>query len=339
MFRIFGAILLWLYVDGLTVTVDKVRYCTREIFLTCTNWKTHPKYAYWSQEGVGDFEQSYTYLSEVYRPPKHNVKQLIFLAAGTQYGFGTFSAMTGTPSHWKSGWKNMMPSKKFQLPESSFPNQLINLGYASPGNTSFLIAYKHSFKNWLSIDIKQRMENAYYEWLKSSFDPEKIELIFLAGFSRGGCLAMRLAKRFNEEFPNIKLVVNSYDGICSALQNELGTQRHGLRNPLTNSIFDFGWITDLNNLFPNRQSGFLHVSLFLSGIPLPFSWLGDRFFWKPFTHFEAKDPIYEDCWILQEWLSVGHLEIGINNLQTYGIRNYLFGKEKVFSENGCNYSQ
>ena len=91
---------------------------------------------------------------------------------------------------------------------------MIHQGHVSSNDTAFFLAFKHNFEYHMSACEKSSIEEAYYSWLKSAFDPHKLEFIFMAGFSRGGCLVMRLAKRFQKDFPHIKLAVNSYDGVC-----------------------------------------------------------------------------------------------------------------------------
>ena len=325
-------------VPCLIVEVDRIRYCIKVAFSFCYSWKTDPKYKYWNRYRVERSIQRDTYLSEVSRPPVDNVEQMIFLANGQQdfYGIGNGQehSITGSPKGWKKNWEEQTKTKRFNLSNTSFPAQLVNQNYAPSNSTALFLAFNHQFNYLRSTRTKRKMENAYYDWLKSSFNPKKIQLIFLAGFSRGACLAVRLAKKFNAEFPGIRLVVNSYDGVCNAFQKELKTRRRShIDNPLRAGHNYYAWITNLKKVFKNRTTGLLYVSLFVGGgNPIPYVDATVRAFTYKWAFVRALD----NCWIRQEWFIWGHKRMGTIQIEQNGLKDYLLGVNKVFNGEKCN---
>ncbi len=89
-------------------------------------------------------------------------------------------------------------------------------------------------------------------------------MIYMAGQSRGGCLAFRLGSRFRKHssYKNVPLILQSYDAQCNVDQNELYTSPSKLWNPLYGSSYSqsqkkekdqhYAWKADLNAAFPNK---------------------------------------------------------------------------------------
>jgi hypothetical protein len=83
------------------------------------------------------------------------------------------------------------------------------------------MAYDHQY-NWETVKGQRtKVKNAFLRWLQSKFDADKIETVFLAGHSRGGCLAARLGQDLAKALPaDVKIMVQVHDGVCK--NKELG---------------------------------------------------------------------------------------------------------------------
>ena len=324
------------YVDTYKIRVQKIRYCSRRRFWICWRSTLQGQYRFWDHARVGREKQKDTYLSEVYKPPVNKVKRLVFLAPGQQIGDGYYETISGSPNNWLRGWGSTQASKDFILPSGSLPYQLISRGYVRSYDTAFFLAFKHNFRHGLSSSNKQEMENAYYNWLKSSFDPKVIETIYLAGFSRGGCLVMRLAARFNKDFPNVRLIVNSYDGVCRSVQGELNTEYSRISSPVSSSSSVWARPANLADLFPNRGSGRLHIALYVGGhnpTDIPgFNWVHGV---RAFSYKYANGETYEGCWIYQKWLNLGHRTIGVTFVSQHGVTILKEGLDRVNNGKTC----
>ena len=325
------------YVTGVTINVDKVRYCTAKQYLVfCEHWKTQDKYIHWVRNGVSNNTQKHIYLSEVFKPNMSDVRNLVFLAPGQQFGEGSSQEISGAPNKWNKGWQIDVPSKSFILSPRTLPYQLIQQGYFSSNDTAFFLAFRHNFGYTLSRTEKQNMENAFYDWLTSSFVPENLQFIFLAGFSRGGCLAMRLAERFAEDFPQVKMVVNSYDGVCVQVEHELGTYYGKIYNPLIPYYGVYAWKTYLEPIYPSRNLGNIRLSLFVGGYH-PFGRRDismDRLTYeliRPFTYASADQPVIDKGWIHQKWLKGTHSFIGREFVTKCALRNFVASAIRVYS--------
>ncbi|NET84072.1 MAG: hypothetical protein F6J94_19775 [Moorea sp. SIO1F2] len=55
--------------------------------------------------------------------------------------------------------------------------------------------------------------------------------MYLAGHSRGGALVLRLAKKFQQEFPNAVVIVHTFDPVPNKSHGELGVFNSSIDNP------------------------------------------------------------------------------------------------------------
>lgn len=171
--------------------------------------------------------------------------------------------------------------------------------------------------------LKVGMVVAYYGWLKSKFDANKIESIYLAGHSRGGCLVARLGALFARDFGHrVPVVIHSFDGVCRQATSAWGA--HGfpefgvgpvrITNPLNSNNRAFA--TDLWLQFPRRNMvAFLNQ---ISGGKVAF---GAR----AFSHHRASRPFYSSGgvrpWLTQQWWNLDHFDIEDANVRAAAVNH------------------
>ena len=232
------------------VTVEKIRHCTPGIL--CNSVQSLPEYSYWENENVSRQHQKKTWISRYSTPSKNNTKYLVFVASGQERAFGLSGSLNGKSTNWKDEYTNQEWEEDFEINSSLITKVLGNYDEFKPSETYAAGAWDARF-NWeFSQGEKNDILEAYYKWLSSKFHAHKIKVIYLAGHSRGGCLAMRLAQKFNNAHPNVPIIVHSFDGVCNQIQHELGTWGTKITNP-TNSGYK-AFKTNMINQFNNKKS-------------------------------------------------------------------------------------
>ena len=184
-------------------------------------------------------KQKRTFISRAFNPPRANVRHLVFIAAGQQNGITDDqpSRLTGQPDNWKDRFDRNEMDDFVPLAATSLPRRLVentnpNHPNRRPEDTFLGIALDARFSYGFTPNNKQEIENAYFDWLTSKFDPNRIRSIYLAGHSRGGCLVYRLAARMNAAFPTVPIIVHGFDPVCDHLDQEFGVIGFGRGNPL-----------------------------------------------------------------------------------------------------------
>lgn len=305
--------------DGLSrksspiVNLDRVHYCRNTI--PCNSSLSYPEYAAWDAAGVANDDKRKTTIGRVSEPAVADTKNLVFITAGQQFEFGLFgekgtsSSLTGQPTDWMKDWSNKTKSKAFALNSNSLVARMLDEGYVDPADTYIGIAFDARFNHLFSSAKKQEIEDAYYNWLKSRFTRGNIETIYLAGHSRGGCLVMRLGKRFNAEFPEVPVIVHSMDGVCKKTQGELGIAGEDVDNPMSTDSDVWGWATNLENQFA-REDGQLSVQAYVGGREFL---IGPDVNVRAFSHEAATSQYTDRCWYRQEWRNWGHMSLGTSS--------------------------
>ncbi|RTE65602.1 VCBS repeat-containing protein [Amphritea opalescens] len=303
-----------------SVTLERVRYCDqRGLNNICAGTATTPsKFQAWSNAGVSTEGQRNTYISIVNQPPKDQVRKVVFISAGQQtdpggeergkIGKGYPNVLTGQPNDYKDGCMNATKSCTRTIDARSVLGRLRGDGKFSDSDTLFIAAFDMRFGYYRPSAEKQRRENAYWDFLTSQFDPSKVELIVLAGQSRGGCMMFRLGQklRATSTYQNIPLIVQGLDPVCTTtgtpnLDRELPQLSGVYRNPLNNSYESYP--IDMDQVFPSNHRNKLAVLDIHGGGEVWAQEPGIRSFtWK------ASDT--DLGWWEQKWVNAGHEDMG-----------------------------
>ena len=314
-----------------SVELDRVRHCQNS-FVVCNSAISRPEYNWWEHFGVANDKQKRTYLARAVNPARANVRHLVFLAAGQQSDVDDSdqpSKITGQNDTYKNAFSKTSATKEAWLDEDSLARRLVEEMHVDPDETFVGLAFDARFNHGFSYSNKQEIENAYYAWLKDKFFAENLESIYLGGHSRGGCLVMRLARRFNAEFPNVPLIVHVFDGVCKASQGELNLSLTTTQNPL-DSVHDWSWTVDMNTLFTNTAK--LRVLNIVSGAQVLS--LGNGLGIRSFAHkTSSQEPVVKiGDWYEQRWTTEGHDGIGQS---TYSVQQALSHRDVACQALGC----
>jgi hypothetical protein len=280
-----------------SVYLKRVRYCSKYFLGVCT--KDAVNYSEWENNGVKDANQKDTYIGIPRNIAKSNVEHINMYFAGQQTGDGVSNVVTGQSENYKSNCSGGTSGCTRTINSKGLAAKIYNANIFDYEKTFVGVVYDTQFNHMNLTNEKQDMEDAYFDWISSKFYSNKIKTIYLAGSSRGGCLAMRLAKRFRNAYSssNVKVIVSSFDGVCKETQNELGTTNTKQYNPLDDD--KRGWYTNLYNVYSNKSNlNIYHIS---GGAKAPIS--GVRC-------FSYKDYDYSSYWYKQTWVNLEHTQIG-----------------------------
>ncbi|HTV22106.1 MAG TPA: hypothetical protein VMG12_25625 [Polyangiaceae bacterium] len=279
------------------VRVDRVAYC-RTIWPIC-NDRTAPDYHWWPDYGVADGKQKETFIARYSDPSRANVQHLAFISAGQRPPFnnGDPSMLTGAVSGYV--FDGQTDSATFSPAPDNFPQRLLNSGEFPPDATFMAAAWDARFNWGFTPDNKRELVDAYYAWLKSKFYRASLRSIYLAGHSRGGALVFALASRFNQDFPEIPLIVHIFDGVANASQQELGTGNGLVSNPISSDPFFFSDIVDFGSSFPNGNVRILNQ---VAGSPV----LDFEVSPALVRSFAANAGSFDAGWMRQVWRTTAH---------------------------------
>lgn len=287
------------------VRVDRVRYC-RNGTIFCNSATTYSEYRFWSDAGVTKNHQVKTYLAKLSEPPRNQVEHLVFVAAGQQDGLNDSSRITGQPTNYKSGFRIKDKSKWVNINRGLAHEVVDELSWPIQ-NTFAAAAFDARFNFEFSKYEKGDIVDAHYRWLRSKFDSNKIKSIYLGGLSRGGCLAARLGSRFVKDFPNVTVIVHSFDGVCSQRGSFFAGQEFGVTSTRIDNPVHTGdgraFSVDLFQQFSNRAN--LSFYNQISGARV-IAISGAR----AFSHSAATAREYNSGgarpWLTQEWHNESH---------------------------------
>lgn len=280
----------------------------------------------WATHGVPHDIQLRTMLAVHSEPAKNRTKNLVFFAAGQQ-GLSIFVDQRPCTLSGQSGDYRVWPdgTMRFHATQASIPYSISNgslMGRVVRDDTleeadSFMaVAFDAQFEFSYLLGDKQNIVNAYYDWLKSKVLSSNLETVFLAGHSRGGCLVAQLAKKFQAEFPNVRLIVQLYDPVCA--DGEMGINVHDWKhNPLVSNNAWHAFTTDITAQFAppaNADRSRLRVLNILSGDPVVLS--------HSFTDVNDVDTLAENgtVWYERYWTDWAH--VSVENLSLFNFGNY-----------------
>lgn len=252
-----------------TIKLERVRRCRNKIFF-CNSVIENPDYNVFESNGMPKRAQKKLYITQINKPSKQATKNIVFVVAGQQFRSGLLaldgdsSGVTGQFSGYTKGFRRKTGSLTKTIDTNSLLYRILDQGYLSLDDTFVGAVFDARFNFEFSKKNKNRIENAYYEYLLQKLSPA-IGTIYLAGHSRGGCLVMRLASRLTQKFPNVRIIVHNYDGVCAngALlrSSEFGAGDPTHTNPLNSDYYVY--TTEMEQRFVNRNC--LSIRSFLSG--------------------------------------------------------------------------
>jgi hypothetical protein len=152
--------------------------------------------------------------------PKENVQNLV-VAFGGQNGFlgfgtGGMSNLTGQPMGW-DGSCNDHDCGTQTFSGGGLAERLTNPSVLAWENTHDVVFLDHQY-NWeFATDQNTEVELGLTAFVKSLIVPGLGKTIVLTGHSRGGCLALTVARRLQQDpaFRDVHLIVLPLDAVCN----------------------------------------------------------------------------------------------------------------------------
>jgi len=294
---------------GTSVKVDKIRYC-RTIWPLC-NDKLQADYQPWEDHGVPDQIQKNTYIGKYNAPSRSKVEHIVLLASGQRFGDIDDNWITGQPD--TRAFKKQEGDRTLGVSTESLAYKLFSQDVYSESNTFAALAVDPRFNWGFSKDNKRDIVNAYFTWLKGKFHKSNLKSVYLAGHSRGGALVMRLAKKFQSEFPDVAVIVHTFDPVPNKKKGELGATSGYIDNPeagyprdtiLTHNKGNWAWKSDFRTYFDKKQH--LSVSNYLVGGKIKGFGSGAQEV-RAVSHKSGTDTRTDLGWYSQRWYSMPQL--------------------------------
>lgn len=278
-----------------SLTVDRVRW-KKSLF----NWQDHPDYPEWNAQGIWTEYRKNTYISRYWNPGASRVKTMILLLPGQQGSSGSSgcsNCVTGQGSTWDDNWGKGDKSKTTTIKHGSLASQLIDSGQFRSSDTFFGIVFNSNF-NWENTSsAKDKAERAFTNWFLKHGSYNNVDRIILLGSSRGGTLAVRMAKNILQRsgWSNVPVYVGLIDAVPNDLQNELFTANQPTcPNPLNSSYYSRN--ANLSGYFSGLNKP--HIRHIITGAPVILSTAVHSF-------CSART-----SWYQQSWENLKHTEIG-----------------------------
>lgn len=269
------------------ITLDRVRRCRNRTWF-CNSVVTKDDYVLF-ESSHGKEQQKNLFLSQVNEPEKSETRSLVMGIAGQQIqdglsvsvaGFSLFtspedgqsSGITGQQKEYSKLFNRTDGSVSYTLNPKSLVNGVLKTGLFPKVDTFVGLIFDARFNYEYSNERKNKIETGYYNYIVSKLGP-KTETIYLAGHSRGGCLAMRLSARFAQAYPKVRMVVHNFDGVCTpedftpGSKSEFGVDDPSktVANPERPGFKVL--VTNITDQYP-ADVGCVAVRSFLSGSPV-----------------------------------------------------------------------
>ncbi|VUD67408.1 hypothetical protein TDB9533_03778 [Thalassocella blandensis] len=295
------------------VLVEKIAYC-RTAWPIC-NDKLMEEYHWWEDNGVPDQAQKRTYIGRYNEPAKADTRNLVLIASGQRWDTGNDNLLTGQPD-W-SPYSDDEATEWFSIDPNSIAYRLLSEDVYDESDTFIALAFDARFNWGFSQDNKRDIVNAYFDWLKSKVQLNTLESVYLAGHSRGGALVLRLAQKFQQEMPNVPVIVHTFDPVARSTEGELGTYNDYINNPTvdyprdSNLVEDKGnwsWKTNIINQYPNKVN--LSIYNLVNGGNIGFP----ARFTRSLTHESATEENTDLGWYRQQWFPVSSNAGGHNGI-------------------------
>jgi hypothetical protein len=297
---------------SLDFTLERVRYCVDTVLGICSESVSPEKFRFWDEREVPRDHQKKTYLGVLLDPGPEAAEHVVLLVAGQNQGRGVDSVVTGQREGYEEGCDGTTPSCPYRLTPESLAARALSSGLFPPERTFFAVVFNAQFNFEHAERNRVRVLAAFTDWVREHARLERLRGIYLGGASRGGCMAMRLAKAWREEqgCRQVPITVHSFDGVCDKGIGELGTTGESLDNPLPEAPSGYrAWKTDLVALYGDPLS--LAIRQLVGGdevVPLSGA--------RGFTDFRGNLAGLEMVnaaghpWYSQQWTSLCHTCIG-----------------------------
>jgi hypothetical protein len=251
--------------------------------------------------GVGNWEIHRTRYAVWSEPPVASTRTLVIALAGQNGVSGGVSGggpgnVTGQPNNWQNTCNDWnCGSQSFS--SASFVGRLL----AAPGlniNTAntFAVSFADHQYDWNS-PYKTQIIRGLVNWLSTKASPPSLQQIIITGHSRGGCLALGLAREFRARsaFNSVRILGAPVDGTCQDSDGEMGTVSGGannLDNPRPDVPGDwYAW----NSTFSTRDNRSVCIQNIVGGEPQIFN----------IHSFMLTHPAWTNS-----WMNLGHVTCG-----------------------------
>lgn len=198
-----------------SVLLERARRCMDDNPFNCESVAVKQEYNMFGDYDFSDLVQTELFLTQYNTPQKESTENVIFIVAGQQAGAGGRSGLTGQKAQFKNGFKRSSKSRIRSIASDSLIKKLLDSKYFSSENTYVGLVFDARYNFEFLGNKKDIIVQGYYDYLMQKLG-ENIGTIYLAGHSRGGCLVMRLASRITSNFPNARVIVHNYDGVCAS---------------------------------------------------------------------------------------------------------------------------
>lgn len=298
------------------VRLERVRYCTKTFLGVCTKFATASEYSKWNSYNVDGGKQRETYIARMNQPSRSSTKYLVFLAAGQNPpGNGVDNVVTGQKAGFKKNCEMKTSACTRYIDTRSLAYRVMQGNNFPTSQTFMAAAWDTRFNQTVSSSEKTKILNAFTDWLLNKAYKSNVKGIYLAGSSRGGCLAMRMAKKMINEkgYNNIPIVVHSFDGVCKKSQNELGTYSSQIDNPVSSKSDRKSWKTDMNAQYNYKSK--LRIRHLSTGDEVVWIVTGVHSFTDKYATGSYYSKYYgSNKWYEQQWIDMSHTDLG----RTYG---------------------
>lgn len=249
-----------------TVVLDRVRHC--RIRILCFSRLTKQSYSPLSRRILRHISKKIT-LTELSSPTKDRTENVVLFFAGQQSLKGRRSGITGQREWYKANWNARTPSHPATLNPRSLAAEVAQMGVFPLPKSFLALVFDTQFDYQHFSWTKTRTARAYFDYIVSKFGP-RTRTVYLAGHSRGGCLAMRVAAKLTSKFRNLRVVVSVFDPVCAVPQlfnvPEFGLSEALIPNPVNPKYHVQS--SNMTRQFPSNAC--VSIRSFLSGEPLLF---------------------------------------------------------------------
>ena len=304
--------------------VDSVRYCRSGVPVIC-NAKTQSEYSAWETHGVPHRHQKRTFIARYSTPPRSSTRHLVFMADGQSNGndwdfqfdgSADRSSVSGRVEDFRDHFSRYDRSRNIQELSYNLPGFLLNgqLNGFNSANTFIAASWDARFHYASSSDTLNRVANAHYDWLRGKFNANTLDVIILAGHSRGGAMVTVLAKKFRQAYPDIPVLVYTLEGVPSRKRSVPPLSSTEVSNPIRVPVplnpnilvrAGYGYHFDFASFYGNtNQLRAVNVLTGRSFLPLDVNRVRPMAHSNPVNGVESQ--FFDWGWLQQEWFNRGH---------------------------------
>ena len=331
---------------AIAVEVDSVRYCRNASPWPC-NAKTQSEYNAWSQRDVPKRHQKRTYIARYSTPSPAATKHLIFFADGQANapdwdlnGDSDTSVVTGRVNDFRDHFSRDDRSRNITEVQGNLPQRILNgeLSGFSANNTFIATSWDARFHYASSSSTLSRVANAHFDWLEGKFVRNNLDVIILAGHSRGGALVTVLAKKFRDAYPEIPVMVYTLEGVANPSRSVPSISSTKIDNPIEVNVPILGLVPageaysfDFEDHY--GQTDLLRAVNVLTGRSfLPFDVNSVRPMAQTNPINGTQRQFFDWGWFQQEWVRRGHNEFNNSWAADYVFNDIQLHVDDLISE-------